>query len=88
MVLCETLDFCITYSLSYWDFFFTFSPFYGPAADGRYPMSFGKRFSMQLSGLNRLVEDEAMLTDTLIKSMLCGRAKQGLQKPHPSIKCY
>ena len=65
--------------------------FYGPAMDGRYPMSFGKRFSMQLSGLNRLVdsvENEAMLTDTRIKSMLCSRAKQGLQKPHPSIKCY
>ena len=72
--------------------FFTYSPFYGPV-DGRYPTptSFRKRFSMQLSGLNRLVdsiENEAMLTDTLIKSMLCFRAKQGLQKPHPSIKCY
>ena len=86
-------DFIILNALNYL-IFFTCSPFYGPA-DGRYPTSFRKRFSMQLNGLNRFVDsiendlNEAMLTDKLIKSMLCGfRTKQGLQKPHPSIKCY
>merc|ERR1712029_370208 len=64
------------------------SPFYGPMDYPSATSTFGKRFSMQLSGLNRLVDsidNDAVLTDNLIKSMLCYRSKQGLQKVHPSI---
>ena len=58
-----------------------FSPFYAPLD---YPSFIGKRFSMNGGRINHLLQEaeiESELTDSLIKSMLCSRAK----KPLPPI---